>query len=256
LSLSGGLKILVGLAVAAIALTGGLAAGCFVKAFGVTFLGKARSQKAQKSQEASLSMKIPMVFLGVLALCFGLFAPFILGILMKVSGSVLSLDITNIKLSLNNFSVFIPTTNAYASSLQLIIILALAMIFVLVFVYYVFGKAKIKKYNTWDCGYYKLSARNEYTSTAFSKPFRIAFSFFLKPYKKTEKIRDSFYHVRSFKYEVFTTPVFKRYIYDPILQIVFKSADQMKKIQPGSIHLYIAYIFITVIVLIILLNRI
>ena len=70
-------------------------------------------------------------------------------------------------------------------------------------------------YKTWDCGYYKLDSRNEYTATAFSKPFRIAFSFFLLPYRKTEKIMESFYHIKSFTYETHTTMIFKKYIYAP-----------------------------------------
>ena len=117
-------------------------------------------------------------------------------------------------------------------------------------VYKLFGRVKTVIYKTWDCGYYKIGARNEYTATAFSKPFRVAFSFFLMPYRKTQKIRESFYHVKSFAYETHTTPVFKRYIYQPLLSLVFKSAKSMRRIQLGSIHLYLAYIFITLVLLI------
>ncbi|MCX5716338.1 MAG: hydrogenase 4 subunit B, partial [Candidatus Omnitrophica bacterium] len=82
------------------------------------------------------------------------------------------------------------------------------------------------------------------TATAFSKPFRIAFSFFLLPYRKSEKIRDSFYHVRKFTYETHTTPVFRRYFYNPLVRLVYSTAFKMRRLQPGSIHLYILYIFI------------
>ena len=101
------------------------------------------------------------------------------------------------------------------------------------------------RYNTWDCGYYALDSRTEYTATAFSKPFRIAFSFFLLPYRKSEKIRDSFYHVSRFTYETHTTLVFRKFFYEPLARLVYASASKMRKLQPGSIHLYILYIFIT-----------
>ena len=256
LNFSGGWKIFMGLIAAGIALTGGLAAGCFVKAFGITFLGLPRSKKSENAKEISAGMKFSMILLSALAVGFGLLAPVIIKILAGVSAYVMGVDISTFKFSLNNLSVFIPQNNAHASAALLAIILILGVIFIAAFIYFLFGKPKTSFVNTWDCGYYNLTSRNEYTSTAFSKPFRIAFSFFLKPYKKTEKIRDSFYHVKSFKYEVFTTPVFKRYIYDPILSLVLKSAGQMRKMQPGSIHLYIAYIFIAVILLIIFMNRI
>ncbi|MBI3990625.1 MAG: hypothetical protein HY350_00595 [Candidatus Omnitrophica bacterium] len=120
---------------------------------------------------------------------------------------------------------------------------------------FIFARQKPCAYKTWDCGYYKLDSRSEYTATAFSKPFRIAFSFFLLPYRRTQKIRESFYHVKSFAYETHTTKIFKKYVYEPLLALVFKSARAMRKIQPGSIHLYIAYIFATVLLLIIFMRK-
>jgi hydrogenase-4 component B len=105
---------------------------------------------------------------------------------------------------------------------------------------------------TWDCGYYALDSRTEYTATAFSKPFRIAFSFFLLPYHKSKKIRDSFYHVRQFTYETHTTMIFKNYFYEPAVRLIYVIALQMRKLQPGSIHLYIFYIFMTLVSLIVL----
>ncbi len=109
--------------------------------------------------------------------------------------------------------------------------------------------------NTWDCGYYKIGARNQYSGTAFSKPFRIAFSFFLLPYRKTQKIRESFYHVKSFAYETHTTFVFKKYVYLPLIALVLKGAKSMRRIQPGSIHLYLGYIFSALLLLLIFMNK-
>ena len=123
------------------------------------------------------------------------------------------------------------------------------------FVYRVLRRKKTVIYKTWDCGYYKLDARNEYTGTAFSKPFRIAFSFFLQPYHKTQKVRESFYHIKSFAYETHTTFVFKKYIYEPLITLVLKCAKFMRRIQPGSIHLYLAYIFFTLLLLIIFVQK-
>ena len=121
--------------------------------------------------------------------------------------------------------------------------------------YMLLGKGKPIIYKTWDCGYYKLSARNEYTATAFSKPLRIAFSFFLQPYRKTQKVRESFYHVKSFAYETHTTLVFKKYIYAPLIALILRSAKFMRRIQPGSIHLYLAYIFCTLLLLVIFMYK-
>ncbi len=66
------------LAVGVLALTGGLAAAAFVKAFGITFLAIPRSPAALHAHEAPLSMRIGMGILAVLCAGFGLAAVLIL----------------------------------------------------------------------------------------------------------------------------------------------------------------------------------
>jgi len=46
------LKLAIPLTIALLALTGALAAACFVKAFGITFLGSARSRHAENASES------------------------------------------------------------------------------------------------------------------------------------------------------------------------------------------------------------
>lgn len=251
----GGMKLFLGICAAMLALTSGLAAACFVKVFGVVFLGLPRSHYAQDAKEVSLSMKSGMFILSFLAVIFGLAASSIIKFLVRVAGIAMNIDISNMSFSLNNFilspqggkSVYLSTP-ILASVLIIIGILGFV-------VYLLFGREKSIIYKTWDCGYYKLGSRNEYTGTAFSKPFRIAFSFFLLPYRKTQKVRESFYRVKSFAYETHTTLVFKKYVYDPLLALVLKSAKFMRRLQPGSIHLYLAYIFFVLLLLIIFMNK-
>lgn len=250
-----GYKIFMCVSASLLALTGGLAAACFVKAFGITFLAMPRSAKCEEAREAPFSMKAALVFLSLLTVVFGVCASTILKLLTTVAGSVSNIDTRAISLTLNNFTLMPQgTSGTYLSSPGIALALIATIGLAFLGVRFGFGKRKVKIGSTWDCGYYNLGPRTEYTATAFSKPFRIAFNFFLLPYSRTEKIRDSFYHVRSFKYEVFTTPVFKRYIYEPALKILFKTANIVRKMQPGSINIYIAYIFIMIIMLIILVR--
>jgi hydrogenase-4 component B len=253
--ITGGGQLFLGVCAALLALTGGLAAACFVKAFGITFLAQPRSHYARNAKEVALSMRLGMFFLAFLIVVFGLAAALIIKVLAKVSGSALGIDISSMSFSLNNF-VLTPqiAKNIYLST-------PLLALWLIVFgiagfaAYRMFGRGKPVIHKTWDCGYYKLDSRNEYTATAFSKPFRIAFSFFLLPYRKTQKVRESFYLTKSFTYETYTTKVFKKYIYGPVLVLVFKAARYMRRMQPGSIHLYLGYIFITLLLLIVFIRQ-
>jgi len=254
-NLTGGMKLFLGICASLLALTSGLAAACFVKAFGVTFLGLPRSHYAESAKEVSLSMKSGMFFLSFLVVIFGLASSVIMKLLARVASAVMNIDVSSMSFSLNTFTLSPqPGRNIYLSAPAL----ALWLIFFGIAgfaIYRIFGRGKEIVYKTWDCGYYKLGSRNEYTATAFSKPFRVAFNFFLLPYRKTQKIRESFYHVKSFTYETHTTKVFKKYIYEPVLVLIFRIANFMRRLQPGSIHLYLGYIFITLLLLIIFMGQ-
>lgn len=249
-------KIFMAVSASLLILTGGLAAATFVKAFGIMFLGMPRTSSAEEAEDIGFSMKAVFVFFASLVLIFGIVSGPIIRMLVNISGCATGIDTGGITFTLNNFTLSSGAGNSVFLSVPILAAIITVIIILTVLVYYfISGKRRSVSYRTWDCGYYNLDSRTEYSATAFSKPFRIAFSFFLLPYTKTEKIRETFYYVKSFKYEVFTTPVFKKYIYEPAINIVLKLAGMLKKMQPGSIHLYIAYIFFTVIVLIILIGR-
>jgi len=260
INLSGNLRFFLVICAALLALTSALTAACFVKAFGVTFLALPRGQHSLNAQETSWSMKAGMFILAALVVISGLAVIPIIKLLARAANVVIGVDTAQM---VTHKIIFSPQAflaaqpenqNVYLSTplLAVVLLILAAGVFC---VYRLFGKKKQVVYKTWDCGYYKLSARNEYTATAFSKPFRIAFSFFLLPYRKTQKIRESFYHVKAFFYETHTTPVFRKYVYYPLLAWVLKSARLMRRMQPGSIHLYLSYILATILLLVIFINK-
>ena len=237
----GAVKLFMVLATSALALTSGLAAACFVKAFGITFLALPRGSRAQEAKEAGFSMKAGMALMAVTVVLLGIGAGYVAPLILNISQAALSIEGTG-----NSFYLI--------SALPPLIAIALLVLGAAAFLWFRFGlRRKRVQYDTWDCGYYELDSRNEYTATAFSKPFRIAFSFFLLPYRKSEKIRDSFYHVRKFTYETYTTPVFKKYFYKPLVRLIYSAAFKLRKLQPGSIHLYLLYIFVTLVGLLLII---
>jgi hydrogenase-4 component B len=244
-------KILFSLYASVLALTGGLAAACFVKAFGTMFLAMPRSVSAERAREAAPSMTGPVVFLAACTLVLGLGASPVLSYLQNIASSAIGFDDTGVRFTLNNFALM-PQPGAGTRLSVPLVVLVMGILFAGLAggLRFFFGKTKTSIVPTWGCGYYRLGPRTEYTATAFSKPFRIAFSFFLKPYHKTERIAESPYHVKSMRYEVFTTPVIKEYVYGTALSFLLRSAKWMRRLQTGSIHIYIAYIFITIVVLI------
>jgi hydrogenase-4 component B len=241
-------KIISPLGGAALALTGALAAACFVKAFGISFLGMPRSGHAENVKESSPSMIIGMGFLALLCLVFGLFPG---AVITVISPSVFGLT----------GAAGIPPANAFlsvsetASSLSpggiLIAILAMAVA-AAVFLLAAGGRRKTVYGDSWDCGIAALSPRMQYTATAFTKPIRMIFRRIYLPKRELNVIYllKPFF-VKSITYSGEITPFFERYFYDPATRFIHGIAGKVRLLQSGSLHLYLGYILVTLIVLLI-----
>lgn len=243
-----GQKLFLACSMGCLALTSGLAAACFVKAFGVAFLGMPRSRRTQEAVDVPLSMKASVLFLSAVTIGLGLCA----GPVWKMLHGLASgfLNGPTVSYAASPGAVHLPSVGVTLNTPLAALLLLLGVVTIRLFI--VLGSRPRRVAGpTWGCGYYQLDTRTEYSATAFSKPFRIAFSFFLRPTHRSEKIRESFYHVKHFTYETQTTSVFKRYLYQPLLRGIFDLARRMKVFQMGSIHWYLAYIFVTLVALVV-----
>jgi hydrogenase-4 component B len=102
----------------------------------------------------------------------------------------------------------------------------------------------------WDCGLPGLTADNEYTATAFSKPLRMIFSALYRPRREIQaEYEVSPYYPRAIRFESEIEPTFVKHFYEPLMLRIMAAANRMRAIQAGSINAYLAYIFITLILL-------
>ena len=74
-------------------------------------------------------------------------------------------------------------------------------------------------------------------------------------YKRQELTIDfhpeSKYFVQSIEYKSEVSSPFERWLYEPLFQLIRWLARQVRRIQAGSLHLYLAYIAIILIVLLV-----
>ena len=105
---------------------------------------------------------------------------------------------------------------------------------------------------TWGCGG-ELTARTEYTATAFSKPLMMIFRAVYRPTREVETLAEvSPYFPHEVRYRAEIEPTFERYVYGPLLRAVLRVADGMKILQAGSLHAYLAYVIALVVSLVLL----
>lgn len=245
-----GVKIIVTISVALLALTGALALSSFIKAFGITFLALPRSDRAEKAKEAGGSMLGGMSILAALCLMFGLF-PFI-GIAL-ISPAISALGLANPAGS--NWLYLTPLAHLVAGISPVIVIMLFAAIVLAVNVLAVlwWGQHKKRKAPIWACGR-AADARMEYTAGSFVMPFRLVFSSIYQPTRNIERetLSGSRYLITGIHYKETIAPLFENYLYSPVLSIVRTISANVRKIQSGNINAYLGYIFIILIALLII----
>jgi hydrogenase-4 component B len=57
------------------------------------------------------------------------------------------------------------------------------------------------------------------------------------------------YFTKAIRFEVHIEPTFERWLYQPLHRAVFKVSQKLRALQAGSIHAYLAYVFIVLILL-------
>lgn len=228
-------KVFLPVTIGLLAVVGGLSLATFVKWFGISFLGQARSQAAEGAREAPFAQYLPPLIVSGIAVLSVLSPATILG-LINLPVSVLRTGETI------GIRSYIGKPLSISSAYLLILILALGVVIILT------QRGPKRVTETWNCGS-PLTPSMQYTATGLTKPIRILFSKVLGSKRNVERdFAESRYSLRSLNYEGNIKEVFEDLFYRPLIHGLLWLASQIRKLQEGSIHLYLCYLLITVVV--------
>jgi hydrogenase-4 component B len=243
-------RVMFPIAGALLALTAALAAACFVKAFGIPFLALPRSEAAATAKEVEPAMRGAMAGLAAACFALGLCATWILPVFDPITRQALGVAISPSLLSHGiALRAGTPQSGTVSPAGIALVLLALGGT-----AGYLVNRrlrdARVTTGPAWDCGLPGLTSDNEYTATAFSKPLRLIFSAFYRPRREIRPEYDvSPYYPSAIRFESGIEPTFEKLIYGPVKDWIFALSRRMRAIQAGSIHAYLAYIFVTLILL-------
>jgi hydrogenase-4 component B len=147
-----------GLALAALSLTGGLAAVAFAKFFGFAFLGEPRSPEAAAAHDPGPWMAWPMAILACLCLALSLGSPLLLPLLDRVLAVLARGDAPQLAAGLTR------DLWVFAGLSALLMLLAGAGLLWLRRA----RPAAEPRPGTWDCGYARPTARMQYSASSFA----------------------------------------------------------------------------------------
>lgn len=244
-ALPGGiLSSLISLAAAVLALTGALAAACFVKVFGVAFLGVPRTRHARRARLAQPGMLFGQGVLAVLCLVLGVLPTWTVAVINRIPAQLLDHGLPESNshgwLWLTPVS---PQTASYGAPLVLFGVL-LAWLLAYIVLHPRPGRRKIRLGPAWDCGFGALTARMQYTSTAFTMPIRRIFN---PVWNIEEGLDEKNPPARRYRLQVGDWAWQK--VYQPMGRLLLATARRVTLIQGGNIRAYLAYSFFTIILL-------
>ncbi len=242
-----GLKLLVPAVGALLALAAALAAACFVKAFGVTFLGRPRSPAAEAAREVDPYSVAAMGLLAGLCALAGILPGFVIDALAPVVQGLLGARMP--AQSFLPWLSIVPIAESRSSYNGLIILLflvgsgALTAMFV-----HRYATRATRRSASWDCGFPLASPAAQYTSSSFSMPIRRVFGtsvFHVRErvdMPRPGEMRGGHFQVRVFD------PAW-RFIYGPLVRGVGIAAQRLNRLQFLTIRRYLTLVFSALILL-------
>lgn len=237
--------------VAALALTSGLAAACFVRAFGITFLALPRSERAGLAHEVGGTMRAAMALLVIACVVLGV-APAL--ILTPLEATVFEFMGSHAEMQFNFTAVVASREFGWVAPLGIAIGLV-AFLMAIPLALRLMGASRQRRfYETWGCGRALQTARFEYTATAFANPFKRVFALLYRPVKELdiEFHPESRYFVRTIEYYNEGRLIFEDALYRPLLRMIQAAAREARVLQSGNVHGYLVYILIALVALLIL----
>ena len=236
------------IAVGVVALTGGLAAATFVKAFGTGFLAMPRSPDAALAREAPHTMQVGLCLLAAVCVALGL-APTAFAAPLARAVGVLGPLADGQPLRAHDLRLELAGVGATFSPLLLAVALLVALVGTLAIVRAVRSPAVIRNAETWGCGRSVQTARMEYTATSFAEPLQRVFDDVLRPDLDVDVDHrtESRYYIEAVRYRRGIRDAVEHRLYAPVLRFARSWGAIARRLQNGSIHRYLAYAMAAVI---------
>lgn len=240
---SGVLRSLVPIAAATLALTGALAAACFVKVYGVAFLGRARSRHVRRARPVPVGMRAGQGILAGLCIVLGVFPMQVVNMLDVVSVQILGRGLPQIGgrgwLWLTPVSA---DTASYSAPLVAAVLAATVGLAVLV----LGGTAvrRVRRCDPWDCGFARPGPRMQYTAAAFAQPIRRVFGVLFKIDEGVDRAPNG-----SERYHLRVEDRAWGLFYRPVIGAVESAARRVVRLQSGSVRIYLGWTLGTLLVL-------
>ncbi|MFO1153896.1 MAG: hydrogenase 4 subunit B [Rhodospirillales bacterium] len=243
-----GLRFLVPAVGTALALSAALAATCFVKAFGISFLGRPRSAEAAAAAETDRFSRAAMMILAVLCVLAGVLPGLVVDALGPVirdltAGGSLPRQATLPWLSL------IPLSAERSSYNGLILLTFLVFTSSLIaFVVHRVASHAVRRAPPWDCGFPDASPATQYTAGSFAQPIRRVFG--QVAFRADERVTmPDPGSLEPARLHVQMRDLVWDWLFTPVARTVDTAATRLNALQYLTIRRYLTLVFVLLVIL-------
>jgi formate hydrogenlyase subunit 3/multisubunit Na+/H+ antiporter MnhD subunit len=240
-----GLKFTVPAVGALLALSAALAAACFVKAFGITFLGRPRTTAAERAHETDRFSLAAMFALAALCFTAGTLPGFVIdGLAPVVQGLVGARMPAQASVPWLSIVPIVESRSSYNGLLVFVFVLLSASL--AAYVIHRVASNAVRRAPPWDCGYPDPSPTTQYTADSFAQPIRRVFGTVVfdareqghmpppgdpRPARLTVQLRDLVYE----------------WLYAPVAVGVSFAAERLNHLQFLTIRRYLSLVFLALV---------
>ncbi len=248
---SWGLKLLVPAVGALLALSAALAAACFVKAYGVTFLGRARTGAAAAATETDRFSLAAMMLLATLCLFAGILPGLFIDALAPVSSALIGARMP-VQIGAQWLSI-VPIAESRSSYDGLLVFLFMVMSGGLAaFAIHRLASDRLRRAPAWDCGYPDAAPLTQYTAMSFAQPIRRVFgTFVFRARERAEMPPPGDTRPARLAVELHD-PVWET-LYGPLAAFIGFAAGRLNGLQFLTIRQFLSLVFAALVILLLVL---
>jgi formate hydrogenlyase subunit 3/multisubunit Na+/H+ antiporter MnhD subunit len=251
---NGVVRSLLPLFAATLALAGALTAMCFVKVYGIAFLGQPREVKhaahapaAGRDHDAGAMEHYGMAWLAAGCFVLGLFPSAFLLMLNRVCASLTGQSLSADALTGSSWLWLVPTSSeqaSYSPVIFLVVIVAVTLLTVLLVRRFYHGRVRFS--DPWDCGFPEQTSRMQDTADAFGQPIRHVFGPIYLMQRQMPAPDDP---APRFSLKIEDRHWY--WVYLPVARLAEYVSSKIALLQQGRISIYLLYSFLTLIALLV-----
>jgi hydrogenase-4 component B len=245
------LKLLVPAVGALLALSAALAAACFVKAYGVTFLGRPRTDAAKAAAETDYFSLAAMMLLAAFCLLVGVLPGVFIDALAPVSLSLIGEHMP--QQVGTQWLAIVPIAASRSSYDGLLVFLFMVMSATLAAsAIHRFASDRLRRAPAWDCGYPEASPATQYSATSFAQPIRRVFGTTVFHARETVEMPPPG-DMRPARLTAQLSDLIWETIYAPLAVGIGIAADHLNRLQFLTIRQFLSLVFSALVFLLLVL---